>query len=375
MEKILIQILSALILCTCQQAAQQQDEIELAGKIKFPEEGLVFLEEYGNKEIEIIDTVEVTASGEFAHNISLEEPGFYRLNFYGKQMVNLILYQEDLQIEVDGNAADGAVVVTGSQDMQYLTEINQIVQDFQKNVASLNQQYVEANSKGDQQEMERIRDQYQEENTKHKDLLKQKINAMGNSMAVFQVVGNFNAEEDYEFLDQLGVLFAENPPDSKHTPSFLTYIDGVRQQAKNNANLQIGKMAPEISLPNPEGETVPLSSLRGKIVLVDFWAQWCRPCRMENPNIVEAYKKYKDKGFVVYGVSLDRSRDKWLQGIEEDGLPWTHVSDLQYWQSEAARTYNINAIPASFLLDKEGKIIARDLRGPALQQKLKEVIG
>jgi thiol-disulfide isomerase/thioredoxin len=120
---------------------------------------------------------------------------------------------------------------------------------------------------------------------------------------------------------------------------------------------------------------VPLSSLRGKIVLVDFWAQWCRPCRIENPNIVDAYQKYKDKGFEVYGVSLDRSRENWLQGIEEDGLPWTHVSDLEYWQSEAARTYNINAIPASFLLDEEGRIIAKDLRGPLLHQKLKEILG
>ncbi len=96
---------------------------------------------------------------------------------------------------------------------------------------------------------------------------------------------------------------------------------------------------------------------------------------MENPNIVEAYHKFKDKGFEVYGVSLDRSKDKWLQGIEEDGLVWTHVSDLKYWQSDAARTYNINAIPASFLLDREGKIIAKNLRGQSLHQKLKEVLG
>jgi len=108
--------------------------------------------------------------------------------------------------------------------------------------------------------------------------------------------------------------------------------------------------------------------------LLDFWAQWCRPCRLENPNIVKAYHKFKDKGFEVYGVSLDRSRDKWLQGIEEDGLVWTHVSDLKYWQSEAAKTYNINAIPASFLLDRDGRIIAKNLRGQSLHQKLEEIL-
>jgi peroxiredoxin len=276
---------------------------------------------------------------------------------------------------VDGNAVDGAVNITGSKDMEYLMEINQMVQAFQKQVGELNQAYVEANSNGDQAEMERLRSQFQEENKKHKEQLKEKVNAMGNSLAVLQVVGNFNAEEDYEFLDQLGVLFANDPPDSKHTPRFLTFIEGVRQQALNNEKLQIGKTAPEISLPNPDGTVVPLSSLRGKVVLIDFWAQWCRPCRMENPNIVEAYNKYKDKGFEVYGVSLDRSKDKWLQGIEEDGLPWTHVSDLKYWQSEAAKQYNISAIPASFLLDRDGKIIAKNLRGSSLHDKLKEILG
>ncbi len=377
MEKIVLNLLASVIMLACSQQPVKDDSgIELTGKINFPEaDGLVLLEEYGNKEIEIVDTIEVAASGDFSHSITLEEPGFFRLNLYEKQMVNLILYQDDLLIEVDGDAMDGKAEVTGSEDMKYLTEVNQIVQDFQQRVAALNQQFVTANSTGDQAEMEKIRTQFDEENEKYKQLLKEKVNAMGNSMAVFQVVGNFSAEEDYEFLDQLGVLFANDPPDSKHTPNFLTYIDGVRQQAKNNQNLQIGKLAPEINLPNPEGEEIPLSSLRGKVVLVDFWAQWCRPCRMENPNIVEAYDKYKSKGFEVYGVSLDRSKEKWIQGIEEDGLPWTHVSDLKYWQSEAARTYNINAIPASFLLDREGRIIAKNLRGPALHQKRKEVVG
>ena len=376
MERILIQIFGLLIFWSCnQQPAKEVEGVVLKGKINFPQEGLVLLEEYGNQDLTVVDTVDVQPSGEFSHRLTVEEPGFYRLNLYGTQMVNLIIYQDDLTIEVDGNAADGLARISGSKDMDYLMEINQLVQGFQKHVKALNDQYMQANSNGDQAEMERIRSQFEVENANHKDLLKRKVNEMGTSLAILQIVGNFNAEEDYEFLDQLGKKFADNPPDSKHTPSFLAYIDGVRQQARNNENLQIGKMAPEINLPNPDGDLVPLSSLRGKIVLVDFWAQWCRPCRMENPNIVDAYQKYKDKGFEVYGVSLDRSKENWLRGIEEDGLPWTHVSDLKYWQSEAAKTYNINAIPASFLLDREGKIIARNLRGPLLHQKLKEILG
>ena len=134
----------------------------------------------------------------------------------------------------------------------------------------------------------------------------------------------------------------------------------------------VGVSAPEINLPNPEGEIVTLSSLKGSVVLVDFWAQWCKPCRLENPNVVKAYNMYKDKGFTVYGVSLDRTKEKWLQAIEEDGLTWTHVSDLQYFNSAAAQTYGVQAIPFSILLDREGKIIAKNLRGKALEDALED---
>src|SRR5690606_36466810 len=156
--------------------------------------------------------------------------------------------------------------------------------------------------------------------------------------------------------------------DYSFAKDFVTFVDRMKLTA-------VGELAPEISLPNPDGEIVSLSSLRGKYVLVDFWAKWCGPCRQENPNIVRAYQKYKDDGFTVYGVSLDRNRQDWLQGIEQDNLTWTHVSDLKYWQSEAAKTYNITAIPFSLLLDPDGRIIAKNLRGQALHQKLAEVFG
>jgi thiol-disulfide isomerase/thioredoxin len=132
--------------------------------------------------------------------------------------------------------------------------------------------------------------------------------------------------------------------------------------------------APEIVLPSPEGDTIKLSSTRGSIVLLDFWAAWCGPCRMENPNLVRAYNKYHSQGFEIYQVSLDKTKEAWIKGIQDDKLDkWIHVSDLKYWSSSVVPLYMIQSIPFNYLLDKEGRIIASNLRGEALQRKLDEL--
>ena len=123
-----------------------------------------------------------------------------------------------------------------------------------------------------------------------------------------------------------------------------------------------------------QGKNVSLSSFKGKYVLVDFWASWCRPCRAENPNVVNAYNQYKNKNFTVLGVSLDQAKPNWLQAIQADNLTWTHVSDLQFWNNAVAQLYHIQSIPANMLIDPTGKIIARDLRGEDLNRKLSELL-
>ena len=161
----------------------------------------------------------------------------------------------------------------------------------------------------------------------------------------------------------------------RYRDSSLGEISRLEYELKKNSVFTVGMEAPDLSGPTPEGGNFSLSQLRGQYVLIDFWASWCGPCRRENPNVKANYDKYHKKGFEILGVSLDRESGAWLKAIEADGLNWKHISDLKGWQSEHAKMYSVNSIPATVLLDKEGKIIARNLRGPALEEKLKEIFG
>jgi thiol-disulfide isomerase/thioredoxin len=156
-------------------------------------------------------------------------------------------------------------------------------------------------------------------------------------------------------------------PKSKYTIELKTTIETI-------APLEVGGLAPEIALKSLEGNEIKLSSLRGKIVLIDFWASWCGPCRKENPNVVNLYNTYKAKGFEIYGVSLDDDPNKWKAAVQKDGLTWKHVSDLKGWQNTAAKTYQVGSIPFTVLLDKNGRIIAKGLRGEELEAKLAELL-
>jgi peroxiredoxin len=149
----------------------------------------------------------------------------------------------------------------------------------------------------------------------------------------------------------------------------------INTSAGETASAGEGSEAPEILLPSPEGDTIALSSTRGKVVLLDFWASWCLPCRKENPNLVKAYNLYSKKGFQIYQVSLDKTKDAWTKGIKDDQLDkWIHVSDVKYWNSVVVPLYKIESIPTNFLLDKNGRIIASNLRGEQLEKKLAEIL-
>jgi len=174
-----------------------------------------------------------------------------------------------------------------------------------------------------------------------------------------------------ELFAHFGKLYVKKYKTTKRDASIVN----LERMLNDEGNLDIGKVAPDFTLNDTKGNPVSLSSLRGKVVLLDFWASWCGPCRRENPNVKKLYEKYKNKGFEVMGVSLDRKRAGWLSAIEKDELPWIHVSDVKGWQCAPAQLYKVRSIPATFLLDKDGKIIAKGLRGPMLEQKLKEIFG
>lgn len=197
-------------------------------------------------------------------------------------------------------------------------------------------------------------------------LLKMPFGSSNREVAFISMLSLFN-QFQLAINKQLKTQYKSEYPQSKFIKPFLATL---RQDPPD-----VGDIAPNIVMADTNGKVVSLESLRGKVVLIDFWASWCGPCRMENPNVVRAYRKFQSKGFTVFSVSLDNSRDKWLAAIKKDNLTWTHVSELKGWETSANRVYQVTGIPATFLLDKEGKIVARNLRGPALDEMLVKLLG
>ncbi len=200
-------------------------------------------------------------------------------------------------------------------------------------------------------------------------LNKTKPNEGAHLAALFGTVTGYSKAKDKTNFVKYAKLFLEKYPD--FNPEFRAQLS---TQIKRASGTILGAEAPEISQKTPDGDVANLSDLRGKVVLVDFWASWCGPCRRANPGVVALYNKYKDQGFEVFGVSLDGKKERWKAAIKKDKLAWTHVSDLKKWKSGAAADYGVSSIPQTFLLDKEGRILGKNLKGAALEAKIQEAL-
>ncbi|MFD3409299.1 TlpA disulfide reductase family protein [Aquirufa sp. HETE-83D] len=295
-----------------------------------------------------------------------DQGAFYLLNFFDTpkpQKVLVILEGgEFIDIVADGvNDEDGKGNFTMKGDypnVKYMLELMAISKEMETKVRKWNQEI-----QLDQKQEKRIQAEFTQAQTASTAKIKALIPQMGSHLVALWATNFLPAEKEMTSLVEIADRLGKARPAHPQVRQFVANLQ--RLQGVNE-----GALAPEINLATPEGPTLALSSLRGKYVLIDFWASWCGPCRRENPNVVKTYAAYKDKGFEIFGVSLDQNREAWLKAIESDKLVWKHVSDLQYWNSAGAQAYQVNSIPQTFLVDPAGRIIAKGLRGTALDQYL-----
>ncbi|MBJ6120026.1 AhpC/TSA family protein [Pontibacter sp. BT310] len=360
---------AAALLVGCQgnkSATNGEDGYTIQGKLNNATAGSnIYLFELDKQQFVPRDTVAVGENGTFNFEGEIAEPSFYRVTIDQRDGVILVLDKAtNVKLEADAKDLNGTSKIEGSDDSKLFQELNKMVNETQMQKMELEQRFMQANNEGKTEEAEAIKKEYDALQVKIKKFLAQHPTSV---VSTFGTLTLIDPATDFAFADSMSTLFSKNLPNSKYTSELNERLKGMRSTA-------VGQMAPEITLPTPDGGSASLSSLRGKYVLIDFWASWCGPCRKENPNVVRMYNAYKDKGFEIFGVSLDQNRDKWLKAIADDKLTWPHVSDLKGWESAAAGIYNITAIPQTLLLDKEGRIIAKNLRGKELEAKLAEVL-
>lgn len=317
-----------------------------------------------------ITSSRVGKEGNFLLNTYVEKPDIYKLQISDNNFISLILDKGDIvSISSDAGNLKNDLKISGSQQMALLYNAGNRINYYELKLDSINKQFKEFQKSGaDIEKLSPLRDEYSRINKEKDDFIINFINSNSESLACLFFIDKIDIGEHFKVYDSLDRSLNKKHPEN-------VYVKNLHARVESERNLAIGSVAPNITLPDPDGNMKSLSSLRGKIVLIDFWAAWCGPCRRENPHVVKLYSQYHDKGFDVFGVSLDRSRESWLNAIESDGLTWTQVSDLKYWQSEAAKLYQVKSIPHTMLIDRDGKIIAKKLRGEALEEKLKELFG
>jgi thiol-disulfide isomerase/thioredoxin len=358
--------------------------IQISGKLQNPVKGVyIYLNEL-KTEWASVDSLKIGEDGKFNFKREVTLPAFYLIKINNNDFfTTLIEPGEKLRIEAMYDSLNFPSFMSGSKGSEKMVAYNKALRNTISKLMSLNEIYSQNSGNPDMskvvQSLDSMAQQYLNEiNIYTKKYIDQNIKSMISLAALYQQVAPnvyvLDPVRDIKYFVKVDSSLYSQYPESAPVKALHEQVQSLISRAGATAFLKAGDEAPEISLPTADGKIVTLSSTRGNIVLLDFWASWCNPCRKENPNLVKAFNQYHSKGFKIFQVSLDKTKEEWLKGIGEDNLnQWIHVSDLKYWNSAVVPLYKIETIPFNMLLDNQGKIIATNLRGEDLQKKLAEL--